>query len=339
MFRRILSITIICPLVAAFCAATLLSCARPTKELVVWSYDSFVSEYGPGQKLAELFGKETGVQVGFVSKGDGGQLLWALAFEADQPVADIAIGLDNLLLPKALSLGLFSPYRPKGLDAVDQVLRIDPSNRLVPFDYGYFAIIYDSKRTKELPASLADFTKSAYAKQLILMDPRTSTPGLGFLGWTKAVYGTGLSAYWKGLVPSILVMTPGWDTGYGLFTSGEAPFVLSYTTSPAYHREVEKTDRYKVLSLAEGNPLEVELAGILKGAKNRSNAERFMDFLLSAEAQALLPSTQWMYPARSGTPLPSGFRDEDRPAKVLTIDAESLVAEAAALMAEIARTR
>ena len=137
--------------------------------------------------------------MGFVSKGDGGQLLSALAFDADHPQADIAIGLDNLLLPKALSLGLFAPYRPKGLDTVERALRIDPSNRLVSFDYGYFAIIYDSAKAKELPTSLADFTKPVYAKQLILMDPRTSTPGLGFLGWTKAVYAAGLTEYWKGL--------------------------------------------------------------------------------------------------------------------------------------------
>jgi ABC-type thiamine transport system substrate-binding protein len=39
---------------------------------------------------------------------------------------------------------------------VDKSLRVDPKNRLVPFDYGNFAIIWDSQSGIKPPASLAD---------------------------------------------------------------------------------------------------------------------------------------------------------------------------------------
>ncbi|MEI6877309.1 MAG: thiamine ABC transporter substrate-binding protein, partial [Spirochaetota bacterium] len=213
------------------------------------------------------------------------------------------------------------------------------SNRLIPFDYGYFAIIYDSAKAKSLPKSLEEFAAPRYAKQLILMDPRTSTPGLGFLAWTRSAYGEGWESYWKRLAPSILVMTPGWDSGYGLFTAGEAPFVLSYTTSPAYHREMEKSDRYRVLPLVDGNPLEIEAAGIVKGAKHSVNARLFMDFLLSKEAQTILPLTQWMYPALPGIELPSSFDAATPPTKVLSIDNAGLTAAAVRAMEIISANR
>lgn len=315
--------------VAAFAFA---SCEKPSKDLVVATYDSFVADYGPGPQLAKLFKDKTGITITWKSKGDGGQLLADLILSGEKPDADVAVGLDNFLAPKALSMGLFEPFSPKNLASVPADLRIDPSNRLQPYDFGYFAIIYDSQKAKELPTSLEDFTKPAFAKKLILMDPRSSTPGLGFLAWTKAVYGDNWMDYWKRLEPSILTMTPGWDAGYGLFTSGEAPFVLSYTTSPAYHVEVEKTDRYKVLPLSDGGIREVELAGVLKGAAHRSNAELFLDFLLSKDAQALLPTTQWMYPANKDVTLPASYSAATPPAKLLSVSSDGLIADAAKLM-------
>ena len=62
-------------------------------------------------------------------------------------------------------------------------------------------------------------------------------------------------------------MAPGWSEAYALFTKGEAPMVLSYTTSPAYHVIAENTDRYKAASFAEGHYLQVEVGGIVAGVK------------------------------------------------------------------------
>jgi len=56
------------------------------------------------------------------------------------------------------------------------------------------------------------------------------------------VYGEGYVDYWRRLAPNLLTITEGWDTAYGMFTSGEAPLVLSYTTSPAYHLQHEGTN-------------------------------------------------------------------------------------------------
>ncbi|MBR7064502.1 MAG: thiamine ABC transporter substrate-binding protein, partial [Treponema sp.] len=138
-------------------------------------------------------------------------------------------------------------------------------------------------------------------------DPRTSTPGLGFLSWTVAAFGSEYETFWKNLKPSILSMAPSWSSGYGLFTKGEAPLVISYQTSPAYHLYDEKSSRYVALSFSDGHVMQVEGAGVTRGAPNKTGAHRFLDFLISENAQSEIPIGQWMYPSNKNVTLPKCY--------------------------------
>jgi thiamine transport system substrate-binding protein len=288
--------------------------------LQVWTYDSFVSEWGPGAQLAKLFEEKTGIKVSFVSKGDGGALLAALVSAGKEAEADLVVGLDNNSMAKALNTGLFTAAELSNKDKLRSDLLIDPSGKLIPYDFGDFAIIWDSESGVRAPTSLEDLTDPYYAKRLIIMDPRSSTPGLGLLAWTQAVYGQEWQDFWGRLKPSVLTMTPGWDTGYGIFTKGEAPLVLSYSTSPAYHKAYEESERYKALVFPEGHAAQIELVGVLASSKRKKDSGKFLDFLISAEAQSLLPETQWMYPANVEAKLPDSF--DVVPEGIRTIQAE-----------------
>ncbi|TFG80494.1 MAG: thiamine ABC transporter substrate-binding protein [Spirochaetales bacterium] len=302
-----------------------LSCAKPTNEaLVVYVYDSFASEWGLGPVVLPAFEKETGIKVQLVSAGDAGQVLARAIDEKAAPKADVLLGIDNLLLPKAVAADILEPYKPNRAGLVPAELVPDALWRITPFDWGSFAIIWDSEKLGEPPVSLEALTKPEYERKLILMDPRTSSPGYGFLAWTKAVYGEGLADYWQRLAPSILTMSPGWDTGYGLFTAGEAPLVISYTTSPAYHAEYETPGRYRALIFPEGHPVQIEGAGIIKGSKHVKQARAFIDFLLSDTFQQAVPLSNWMYPILPDTPLPPSFDYAPKPDKNLLIDPSTL---------------
>jgi thiamine transport system substrate-binding protein len=293
--------------IALLLALLSMSCTQKPGNLTVWTYDSFVSEWGPAPQLAKLFETQTGTKVEFVSKGDGGALLASVLSAGKKLDADLVIGLDDNQLQRALDSKLFAKVEPAQISELKPELIIDATHRLLPFDYGNFAFIWDSQSKIKTPASLEDLVKPEYGKQIILMDPRTSTPGLGFLAWTQAVYKEAWKDYWKRLAPSVLAMTPGWDTGYGLFTKGEAPLVISYSTSPAYHKSYENSERYKTLVFAEGHPAQIELAGVVSKSGHRKQAEAFLGFLLSKGAQGILPETQWMYPANSSAALPDSF--------------------------------
>ena len=260
----------------------------------------------------------------FADRIHAGQVLARAIDEKKTPVADVVLGIDGNLLPKALAAGILSAYRPRGFEAVPAALALDPLWRLTPYDWSSFAIMWDAERLANPPASLEDLTKAEYARKLILMDPRTSTPGLGFVAWTKAAYGDGMADYWKRLKPSILTMSPGWDSGYGLFTSGEAPLVISYTTSAAYHAEYESAGRYKALEFPEGHPVQIEGAGIVAKARHRKAAEAFIDYMLTSEFQSALPLTNWMYPVVPGVELPASYAYSPKPANTLPVDAAAL---------------
>ncbi|MDR2632323.1 MAG: thiamine ABC transporter substrate-binding protein [Treponema sp.] len=280
---------------------------RSSPEVVIWTYDSFNSEWGPGPETTKRFLAETGITIKWVSHGDAGELLSRLLLEGNNAGADVILGLDQNLAERALASGLLEAYKPKGADALFPDLVFDKTYRLIPLDYSYFAIVYDSHRIPQPPQTLEDLTGEAYTKQLILIDPRTSSPGLGFFAWTLDVYGENWKAYWRRLGPSILTIADGWSSGYGLFTAGEAPMVLSYTTSPGVHLEYEGTERYQAALFTEGHPIQIEAAGLLAGGKNKGHAKRFLDFMVSSSFQEIIPLTNWMYPVIE-IPLPASFR-------------------------------
>ena len=70
--------------------------------------------------------------------------------------------------------------------------------------------------------------------------------------WVKAAFGDASAQVWTDLADNILTVTPSWDQAYGLFLSGEADMVLSYTTSPAYHIAAEDDPTKKAALFPEG---------------------------------------------------------------------------------------
>ena len=284
-------------------------------EVIVYTYDSFCGEWGSGPEIARLFEEKTGLKVNFIDCGDGVQILSKAVLEKADPYADVLLGLDNNLTEKAAQSGVFESFKPSNASVLAQGLEEELGGKwlMTPYDYSPFAIIWNSLSGVEAPTCLEDLTKDIYKKKLILMDARTSTPGLGFESWVNKVYGSKAADYMKRLEPSILTMAPGWSVGYGMFTDGEAPLVISYTTSPAYHIEYGEGDQFKALSFTDGHVMQVEGAGLVKGAKNADGAKRFIEFLISEEAQKVIPTTQWMYPANAQITLPACYDTIEMP--------------------------
>ena len=285
------------------------------QEVVVYTYDSFCGEWGSGPEIARLFEAKTGIKVNFIDCGDGVQILSKALIEKNDPYADVLLGLDNNLTDKAAESGVFESFKPSNSNVIASGLEEALGGKwlMTPYDYSPFAIIWNSLSGLEAPTCLEDLTKDIYKKKLILMDARTSTPGLGFETWVNKVYGDEAADYMKRLEPSILTMAPGWSVGYGMFTDGEAPLVISYTTSPAYHIEYGEGDQYKALTFSDGHVMQVEGAGLVKGAKNPEGAKKFIEFLISEEAQNVIPTTQWMYPSNAKVVLPACYDSIEMP--------------------------
>lgn len=311
--------------VVGFCAASIVSGNAAAKDtLTVYTYDSFTSEWGAGPIVEEAFEASCNCDLEFVALDSSAGILNRVQLEGDATRADIVLGLDTNLMALAEETGLLEP---SGVDTSTLALPIEwESDVFVPFDYGYFAFVYNTELMQNPPTSFDELIDAPDDVKIIIQDPRTSTPGLGLMLWMKSVYGDDAAAKWEALQPKILTVTKGWSEAYfSLFLNNEAPMVLSYSTSPGYHIAVDETEQYQAAAFSEGHYLQVEVAAMLKSSKNKALAREFLSFMLQPEFQEALPLTNVMYPATDiGDALPEAFDQLITPAETLLIDTNTV---------------
>lgn len=291
-----------------------------TPELTVYTYDSFVSEWGPGPAVEKAFEEVCGCDLKLVGAGDGAALLARIKLEGARSEADVVLGLDTNLTAAAKATGLFAEHSV----SADYSLPVAWNDAtFVPYDWGYFAFVHNADA-----AAPADFKALAASdKKIVIQDPRSSTPGLGLLMWVKAAYGDEAPAIWEGLADNVVTVTKGWSEAYGMFLKGEADMVLSYTTSPAYHLIAEEDGSKAAAAFDEGHYMQVEVAGKLAGSDQPELADQFLDFMVSDAFQSIIPTTNWMYPAViPAEGLPEGFETLARPAKSLLLPEDKAAA-------------
>ena len=285
--------------------------------LTIYTYDSFVAEWGPGPLVEAAFEKTCDCDLQLQGFGDGAALLARLNLEGYNTKADIVLGLDTNLMGKAA--GHFIAHELE-LPAFD--LPVDwQDDTFVPYDWGYFAFVYDTTKISNPPKSMFELAQSDL--KIVIQDPRSSTPGLGLLLWTQMAHTDLAPQIWTGLKDNILTVTKGWSEAYGMFLEGEADMVLSYTTSPAYHLVAENDDSKAAALFDEGHYMQIEVAGIVDGTEEFELAQEFISFMVSEDFQSIIPTTNWMYPVvmpKAG--LPDGFEAMISPDKALLYSVE-----------------
>lgn len=305
------------------------SAVAETPVLTVYAGDYFTSEWGPGPGIEAAFEARCGCDLRYVT----GDLLPRLLLEGKRTEADIVIGLTSDLLKRARASGLFAPH---GQDLSVLTLPLAwEDETFLPFNYGHTAFVYDADRLSDPPDSFEALLQMPDDVRIVIQDPRTSISGLALILWVKAVYGEKAGEAWAALAPKILTVTRGWSESYGLFTDGEADMVLSYTTSPAYHRIAEDDDTVHAAIFPEGHYFMVETVGRIAGTDQPELADAFMAFVLSREFQTMIPTANWSLPAAlPRSDWPAGFDDLPLPDKVLFYDEEEAATLRDAALAE-----
>lgn len=282
--------------------------------LTLMTHDSFAIS----ESVLDAFETEYDVLVELLPAGDAGTMLNQAILSREQPLADLLYGVDNTFLSRALEADLFVPYASPALEYVADDLELDSEHRLTPVDYGDVCLNYDigwfEARSVSPPVSLADLVDPAYENLMVVENPATSSPGLAFLLTTIAAYGEdGYLDYWRQLRENGVLVTSGWeDAYYGQFSAageGSRPIVVSYASSPPAEVLFGELDEAITASVtAPGTCFrQVEFVGILQGTEQQDLAEAFVDFMLSEPFQADIPLNMFVFPARSGVPLPEVF--------------------------------
>jgi thiamine transport system substrate-binding protein len=295
--------------------------AKPT--LTVYTYDSFAADWGPAPKVKEAFERENNCTLVFVPSSSAIGSLRKIQLEGKDTQADVLLGLDTSTSDMAKATGLFAKHTTDTSKLALPTAWQDDT--FVPYDYAYFAFVYDSNKTTKVPASLEELAAMPEDFKIVIEDPRSSTPGLGLLLWVKAQYGDKAADYWKRLAPHILTITKGWSEAYNLFLKGEADMVLSYTTSPAYHIIAEQKLQYKTANFAKGHYGQIEVAAALKSSKHPKLAQKFLDFVTTETFADIIPTTNWTYPVvKTSKGLPKGFDTLYVPSKMLLMEGNAV---------------
>ncbi len=310
--------------------------ANANDEIVIYTYDSLLAD--PGYNFTGAFeeymaNKGSPVSVKLVLFEDANTILTRLILEKDNPQADVVIGLDNVLVHRAKAEGVLEPYISQNVQGEipsELITNLDPDHYLQPYDFGIISFWADKNRVGYLlddsqSITLDDFRdNSTLASLLIVENPVFSSPGLGFLLWTIAVYGDedkGISGvlgqgdwkeWWKETAPYLRIVKS-WGDAIDEFFAEEAnrPIMISYGTSPSYgYCQWQDNSTWAFVSHENNRAYawyQVEGIGLVKGASNPNMAKEFIDWFLSEDLQQHIPENQWMYPANSNVTLPQCF--------------------------------
>ena len=290
----------------------LLATIVKAEKLTIYTYDSFVSEWGPGPLIEKQFEETYQIDLELVAVDSAATLLNKVILEGSNTKADIVLGLDMNLFDSAKESNLFDKHSLTNLNNKLNIPISWESELFVPYNFGYFAFVYNNKNLKNPPRSMDELINSTDAR-IVIQDPRTSTPGLGLLTWMKALYGNDAQSNWNKLNKKIIAVTKGWtDAYYNFFMAGEADIVLSYTSSPAAHIMFEENYDISASTFEEGNYISIEFAGILKSSRNKKMANNFLNFMISDDFQSVIPLTNIMYPV-TNVELPEAYNKLEIP--------------------------
>lgn len=289
---RSCSISTVLLLLVSFMIQSTEAQTKPT--LRVATYESFVTEWGPGPKLKKAFERQCNCSLEFSTATEGVALLNQIKLKGEHFKADLVLGLDESLISEATATGFFQPHN-LSLPPLANDMLWKPNPHFVPFDRGYFAFIYNRKKLKNPPTSFKELLTHPNIN-VVYPDPRLSTVGRGLLYWMNSIQEQETAGAWQSLAKRTLTVTPGWSESYGLLLEGEADMALSYHTSPAYHQIIEKKSDYAAALFKEGHYAQVEIVGIRHNTPQAALAKTFIQFLLTPESQKIIALNNWMKP-------------------------------------------
>lgn len=281
--------------------------APASDRVVLVTHESFVLP----DPVVEAFEEESGYDLVVRGSGDAGTLTNKLVLTKDDPLGDVAFGVDNTFASRALGEDVFAAYDAELPDGAEEYrLAGDDEHRLTPVDSGSVCVNVDdtwfADHDLAPPETLDDLTKPAYRGLFVTPGAATSSPGMAFLLSTIAAYGDGWPDYWTALMDNGTKLVDGWSDAYQVdFTQGggkgDRPIVLSYDSSPAFTVAGGKTTTSALLDTCFR---QVEYAGVLEGAANPEGARALVDFLVGPRVQAALPDSMYVFPVDPAVDLP-----------------------------------
>ena len=250
------------------------------------------------QALTELFTKKTGIPAKFL-RASTGELVNRVRAEKDNPQADILLGGATSYHIQLDKDGALEAYRsPVAANLPKYAVAEDGTWTgfcVLSLGIGINEDRYNQKFAGiPVPKTWDDLINPAYKGEIVLTNPVASSTAYLFvqnqlqrLGWEKG---------WDYLLnlASLVGQFPDSGSAPGrLIGTGEYALCVTFLhVVNKYH-----SDGFKVYTVAPPQSVvDIDCISIMKNTKNLEAAQKFVDFMLSVEAQELMSSIDFTMP-------------------------------------------
>lgn len=263
--------------------------------------------------LLDAFTEQTGITVNMVS-GKADALLERLKSEGANSPADLLLTVDAGRLIRAKNAGVLQPVSSQVLDGTIPARYRDPNgywfglsvrsrvifyarDRVVPGDLSSYEALTDPKWRGRIcvRSSSNVYNQSLLASLIVHLGPQ------------------GAEQWARGVVANMARKPQGGDRDQiKAAAAGECDLAIANTyyyarmlksDKPAEHDAAAKVALFWPNQEDRGAHVNISGAGVTTSAKNRDNAVKFIEFLVSDDAQRIYADTANEYPVKSGVAL------------------------------------
>ena len=285
------------------------SCKKEQKKEVVKQQEVNVythRHYKADQELFARFEKETGVKVNVVNaKAD--ELMQKMTIEGEQSPADVLITVDAGRLVRAKNKGLLQPANSPFLTKTIPTHLKDIDNNWFSLTKRARVIVYNPKKVKEEELSTYQALTEDKWKNKILIRSSGNIYNQSLLASIIANEGEEKASKWaSGIVANMARSPKGNDRDQvKAVVAGEGDLAIVNTYYIGKLLNSKNPDEVKIANEIKiffpnqngsGTHINVSGAGVAKYAPNKANAIKFIEFLVSKEAQKVFANSNYEYP-------------------------------------------
>ncbi len=268
--------------------------------------------YPSDQILFDMFTKETGIAVQVIN-GNAEELMQRQKQEAENSPADVLITVDAGNLWRAQEMGLLQGVKSAVLEKeIPENLR-DPQGRWFALSKRARVIIYSPDKVKvEELSTYQDLANPKWKGRLLVRSSNNiyNQSLVAAMIETEGVEKT--EAWAKGLVANFARKPEGGDIDQIMaLTAGLGDLAISNSyyfarmlnsDKPEVKAKVEKLKIFFPNQAERGTHINISGAGVAAYAPNRANAVKFLEFLISPEAQKVFADANNEFPLRADVP-------------------------------------
>lgn len=269
--------------------------------------------YDTDQALYDNFTEQTDIQVNLI-EGKDDELIERMRTESANSPADVLITVDAGRLWRAQEAGVLQPTSSPTLEeTVPEHLR-EPEGHWFGLAKRARVLIYPKDRVQPSELSTYEALADPEWKGRVLVRSSSNVYNQSLVGSLLAEHGPEETQAWaEGLVANMARPPQGGDTDQiRAVAAGEGDVAIS--NSYYFARLVNSSDpadRELASGLAvffpnqdgRGTHVNVSGAGVAKNAPNRENAVKFLEYLVSPEAQKMFAQSSYEYPVNQNVEL------------------------------------